>query len=139
LIHQFSALRPEEIDSKLLEALKMRIFCEIKKEEIVSQPERYENFRQERIISYFRNNDVNSVSIEGSNGRSDFLSTIYLKITTHFMQVKTSQILILLFHLNQNKFLFRVIYSEVILQVGQMGTLFQIGSLRVQMIKSIGL
>jgi hypothetical protein len=37
LKQQFSSLRAEEIDSELLEALKSRLFCEIKAEEIHSQ------------------------------------------------------------------------------------------------------
>jgi hypothetical protein len=46
LKQHFSTLKPEEIDSELLEALKMRLFCEIEQEEIVSQPEKCENLRQ---------------------------------------------------------------------------------------------
>jgi hypothetical protein len=74
LKQEFSKLKAEEIDSELLEMLKIRLFCEIKTEDIIFQPNRYEKENNtieinnhQGIISQFRKEDANSISIEASS------------------------------------------------------------------------
>jgi hypothetical protein len=73
LKNQFSKLTVEEIDSYLLDVLKSRLFFDYQTDKINNPPNRYSNSNKiegtnhEKIISFLKKENSNSVSIEVSS------------------------------------------------------------------------